>query len=140
MYQVSSLYVAQVLAIICKCLISCQTIKYRYKFKSNHPKKLMLELAPLRCVPSLKSLAQVKLKQKWTQLGSLYCKVYKSLPWLCPVIFVLYLLLTSLTHTQAGPRQAPSLLVRMTDNGSKLSSICTRVREVKVKRHEVTSR
>ena len=52
---------AQVLADICKCQITSQTIKYRYKFKSNQkivsPK--ILELIPPRCGPSLKSLAQV---------------------------------------------------------------------------------
>ena len=44
-----------------KCSISSQSIKYWYKFKSNQKKNSpkILELIPPRCVPSLKSLAQV---------------------------------------------------------------------------------
>ena len=74
------------------------------------------------------------------KLNKLILTIFKMLPWLCPVIFVLDLLLASLTLTKPEPRHAPSWLVRMTDNNSELTSLCTRVTEVKVKRHEVTSR
>ena len=46
---------------IYKCPISSQSIKYRYKFKSNQKKisQKILELISPSCVPSLKYLAQV---------------------------------------------------------------------------------
>ena len=46
--------------------ISSQTIKYRYKFKSNPNVFLqkMLELTIPRCVASFKSLAQGKVKKQ----------------------------------------------------------------------------
>ena len=46
---------------LCKCPISSQTIKYRYKFKSNQFFFLLkiLVCAPPRCVSSLESIAQV---------------------------------------------------------------------------------
>ena len=44
-----------------KCSIASQTIKYRYKFKSNQKKvsSKILVWAPPRCVPSLESIARV---------------------------------------------------------------------------------
>ena len=50
-------------------------VKVKVQVKPKYFFLNFFKLTPSMCVPSLKSLAQVKLKQNWTQPGSLYCKV-----------------------------------------------------------------